>query len=490
MNIPSIIGIEIENTLNPSLFEDLQIKRLLSPIALEILSHPVSAPLIKRRQELFACLANEEVMQRARNCHDALSELKRIYTTFELSDVNIEKMFLFACLMESYIKVINTLQTLGDECELIKEVSSFWNDEEHNSYKDKLVADMARAREWLGKISGFLMSFSEKNWATPDTAEYTLNDTIKSLAENLTLPIIETKKVPFKIDKALSEVLYQLYAPELSEIQKIYAKYPEFNSFDISFAENYIKEFAFCFEIYRIIGKANEQNMPHCYPEISEERKYLADSVHDISLFLKECDHIVPSDSYFSSAEPFFFLTGANGGGKTTYIRATGINLILFLAGCPVFAKSASIYPFKSILSHFPSDERFTDIGRFTDEQNRVREMLDIADEHTFMFFNETFSGTDDIKGCEYTLQTSDEIMQRKLFGLFVTHFHEVNGHGIPVLNATVSEQGEDFKRTFKILRSTGMMCSYAHDILKKYRLDAVSLDERRKEHADKHIEH
>ena len=104
-------------------------------------------------------------------------------------------------------------------------------------------------------------------------------------------------------------------------------------------------------------------------------------------------------------------MLGANGGGKTTYLRALGINLILFLAGCPVFATEAEMYPFDIVLSHFPKDERFDHSGRLDEERKRTEEMLNIAQNKAgFLFFNETFSGTDDKRGFDllkgYTLHT------------------------------------------------------------------------------------
>ena len=107
---------------------------------------------------------------------------------------------------------------------------------------------------------------------------------------------------------------------------------------------------------------------------ITERR--IAKELYDISLLAKNCENIVPNDADFTEYEPFCFLLGANGGGKTTYLRALGVNLILFLAGCPVFAKEAEIYPFDIVLSHFPRDERFDNTGRLDEERKRTEEML------------------------------------------------------------------------------------------------------------------
>ncbi|MGM9625218.1 MAG: hypothetical protein ACI3XM_05865, partial [Eubacteriales bacterium] len=240
----------------------------------------------------------------------------------------------------------------------------------------------------------------------------------------------------------------------------------------------YIGELDFFFSILNLCSQADACGIPVCYPQIAKQRCYLADQVYDISLFIKKTQNIIPNDMYFCEKEPFFFITGANGGGKTTYLRASGINLILFLGGCPIFAQSAEIYPFRSVLSHFPADERFVSSGRLQEEKQCVDRLLADCDADTFIVFNETYSGTDDKMGCQMTLDTAAVIREKNTSGLFVTHFHEVRAGGWPMLN-TVIEEDENHGRTFRIVRDFGITSSYANDILRKYRLDEASLKER-----------
>lgn len=194
----------------------------------------------------------------------------------------------------------------------------------------------------------------------------------------------------------------------------------------------------------------------------------------------KGVSDIVPNDVDFDEKTPFFFLTGANGGGKTTYLRALGVNLLLFLNGCPVFAERAEMYPFRTLAVHFPKDERFTDTGRLADEQKRAEKMLENAGPDSVMLFNETFSGTDDKLGVELTLVAAGKMREKAVFGLFVTHFHEVSEHGYPMLHAVVENTPEEQnKRVYRIVRADKKTSSFAEDILKKYSLDRRSLSER-----------
>lgn len=159
------------------------------------------------------------------------------------------------------------------------------------------------------------------------------------------------KKQNAKINPSFSDAICRLYADKIAQIEAEIAKYD-----DVDFHEptSYISEIQFFLEIHGLIQKAKKVGIPHTNAKIAKEPCYTAKELYDISLLAKNCESIVPNDADFSENEAFYFVLGANGGGKTTYLRAVGINLILFLAGCPVFAKQAEMYPFDIVLSHFP----------------------------------------------------------------------------------------------------------------------------------------
>ena len=176
---------------------------------------------------------------------------------------------------------------------------------------------------------------------------------------------------------------------------------------------------------------------------------------------------IVPNDLRLDDSEPLCFIIGANGGGKTSFLRAVGVNLILFLNGAPIFAESASIYPFRSVSTHFPVGEPEISTGRFEEERARADEIIESAGRESFILFNETYSGTNEEKGCASALDAAKGLVGRGAFGLFVTHFARVAYSGFGVLRAVVGDGGE---RTYKIVKSE-QNGSYALDILRKYKI-------------------
>ncbi len=342
---------------------------------------------------------------------------------------------------------------------------------------------MEEARTILQKLRCSLVSLSDKNWITPDHNAVSEYEYLSNCAMELGLSVAIKKESDLRMNDSISEALCGLYDNDVDTLERIFTRFA-----DVDFYEplQLKSDIVFYLEMVELLNKATQNGVPHCIPEVANKPEYCAEDLYDISLIIKNTKEIVPNNAYFNAGEPFFFLIGANSGGKTTYLRAVGINLLLFLSGCPIFARYARIYPFAYMSAHFPKDERFYNTGRLDDEACRVAEMLtEAASATSFLLFNETFSGTNDEKGFRLLTETAEKIQEYGVFGLYVTHFHEVTALNYPILSAGSDYNGGE-KPTYRIVRFKGKANSYAQDILKKYHIDEVSLRERRKHHGNK----
>jgi len=285
------------------------------------------------------------------------------------------------------------------------------------------------------------------------------------------------RKMVLKQHHTFSDSSVELFGAEFFRLNSMLNSYTSLN-FRGFFP--YIRELNFYCEMRDFYISMGNRGIPYSFPKIVKEKRFTVKDLYDISLVNKECEKIVPNDTWFDKDYPFFFLTGANGGGKTTYLRSIAINMILSLGGMPIFAREGDIYPFSCVYTHFPKDERFAGTGRLHEELARTKAILSECDNDAFILFNETFSGTDDKKGYELLLETANEIKKRGIGGLYVTHFHEIQETSFPILGVTVDKSDEN-RRTYKITRRNNEKNSYAYDILRKYGLDRESLMERSK---------
>ncbi|MBR5870196.1 MAG: hypothetical protein IKZ09_04100 [Clostridia bacterium] len=474
MPIPSLLTLGEHQGIPYQTFDDLQLRRLLDEKTIRILSYPAGKEELLQRQQLFSVMRTPDGLIRINDAFRRLKDYERAVRLWRSTSIEIEKRFLFASALSQYRLLCQTLASLSDCGEKLSAVAAYWNDA--ITALTNLDADLDEMQKTLSVIGSFNLSFAERAYMTRDEIPETVYDELSACAADLGLEMNDRRGARIRLNDGLSHAIAELHPEEVARFDALAAPYTDI-AFDAPVA--YIEEFNFYFAILALCDKADEMQIPICFPAPAEKRQYLAHSVYDISLFLKNAQRIVPNDTFFEEDAPFHFITGANGGGKTTYLRACGINLILFLGGCPVFAKDASIYPYTQVCSHFPADERFSSGGRLQEEKQRVDYLLSQCDADTFIVFNETYSGTDDKLGCEMTLETAGGIRERGTHGLFVTHFHEVRAGGYPMLN-TVTEEDENHVRTFRIVRDLGITSSFADDILRKYRLDAASLTERR----------
>lgn len=485
MRIMPLLRLDRSSLYDRTLTTDLQLDGLLSDRALRVLRTPCDPPRAKNiaaRQTFFACMNDRTFTERLEAFRSALFRLSKQLELCKESRIDLEALCLRLQALSAYLAVCKALEALDGTTELLSDAYAKLNDDEHRTMLAQMELDLVEADRILKAIdrSIFLLTdsitFADSAWLLKDNGNPTFSEQLITLAGKMGIEISLSSPRPLKLDAMIGDAYTELYKDEVGMLRTISARYA---SLDLSAPLIWLDELSFFDEIHTLVKKANERGIPACLPTVSNDKCYRATDAYDITLTVKDCPQIIPNDIDFASDAPVCFLTGANGGGKTTYLRTVGVNLLFFLAGCPIFARNAEIYPFSGLFTHFPEDEDFSGMGRLDSEKLRVDRILERADEKSFILLNETFSATDEEKGFRLALSTAETMRNRGIFGLYVTHFHEVKSKGFPLLSAVVEENG-DHRRTFKIYRSDGAHSSYARDILRKYKLDKASLAERR----------
>ncbi len=466
---------EVKNTsINFQVFEDINLTKLLPEQTIKILQTPCNHGEITARQQIFRELDHDLFRDSFNRMAQALTGLSQSLEAYKTSLCRCEKLILFRRYAEKYSPVLSAARELHSQSPFIKAFTDYLL-----SLPDQeLDASLAATAEDFNKISMFGLRFMPDKAAaenTDDRGESLTAQILRAASELGFDELTQPRQKEARISSILNDVLLQLYPKQFGILDSFEQKYRPLLDESIT---GYRFEIEFYLSVYELTQRAIKKGIAVCYPHISEDRIYSATGAADSSLLVKNSDHIVPNDIDFTADDSVYFLTGANGGGKTTYLRSVAGNLLLALGGCPIFCESADVYPFASVFTHFPADERFIDSGRLVEEEKRMGEIMAKADADSFVLLNETYSGTDEKKGATFTLDTALKLKKRGSFALYVTHFHEVNGRGIPMLN-TVIDSTDENRRTYKIVKSTDLSSSYAYDILKKYRLTKEALAKR-----------
>ncbi len=127
----------------------------------------------------------------------------------------------------------------------------------------------------------------------------------------------------------------------------------------------------------------------------------------------------------------FYIVTGANMAGKSTFLRAIGVNYILAMNGMPVFAESLTVSRFNLFTSMRTSDDLAHGISYFNAELLRLRQLIGslslTGGGGTLIILDEILKGTnslDKLNGSRLFLRS---IMQYPVSGIVATHDLELS---------------------------------------------------------------
>jgi hypothetical protein len=132
----------------------------------------------------------------------------------------------------------------------------------------------------------------------------------------------------------------------------------------------------------------------------------------------------VPNDVLLDAAHPLIIVSGPNMAGKSTLLRAVGLNVVLAECGAPVCCSSLALSPLAVGASITVQDSLQSGLSRFYAEIQRLKQITDLADgpQPTLFLLDELLSGTnshDRRVGTEALLRG---LLARNAIGLITTH--------------------------------------------------------------------
>ncbi|HZT23875.1 MAG TPA: DNA mismatch repair protein MutS [Verrucomicrobiae bacterium] len=166
-------------------------------------------------------------------------------------------------------------------------------------------------------------------------------------------------------------------------------------------------------------------------------------------------------------------ITGANQGGKSTFLRSVGLAQLMMQSGLFVTAESFRADLCRSLFTHYQREEDATMTrGKFDEELARMSDIVDALTPDSLLLFNESFAATCEREGSEIARQIVRALLETRVKIFFVTHFHEFarafwnekRDHAV-FLRA---ERRPDGQRTFKLLPGEPLETSYGADLYRE----------------------
>lgn len=179
--------------------------------------------------------------------------------------------------------------------------------------------------------------------------------------------------------------------------------------------------------------------------------------------------HVVGND-VDADGKTLIVITGANSGGKSTFLRSLGLAQLMMQSGMFVTATEFRASVSHGIFTHFIREEDPTMVsGRLDEELARLSAIADQISGGCLMLFNESFAATNEREGSEIGRQVVTALLEAGVKVAFVTHhFDLADSLGLqqahPALFLRAPRQ-PDGRRDFKLVPAPPLPTSYGTDI-------------------------
>ncbi len=239
----------------------------------------------------------------------------------------------------------------------------------------------------------------------------------------------------------------------------------------LSFFQMLRTELAFYIGCLNLQRRLVEMREPTCFPipAPAGERKLTCSGIYDVCLALSAGRNVVGNDLN-ADGNDLIVITGANTGGKSTFMRSLGLAQLMMQAGMFVPADDFSAEVRDCVFTHYKREEDVTmKSGKLDEELSRMSEIVDHLTPNSMVLFNESFAATNEREGSEIARQITKALVESGIKVAFVTHLYEF-AHGLyerKMPNAIFlrAERRADGTRTFRLLEGEPLQTSYGKDL-------------------------
>ena len=120
-------------------------------------------------------------------------------------------------------------------------------------------------------------------------------------------------------------------------------------------------------------------------------------------------------------------LYGINASGKSSFMKAVGLNIIMAQAGMFVAATSFKYYPYHSIFTRISGlDNIYKGMSSFTVEMTELRNILKRCNKFSLVIGDEICCGTESVSALSIVASGIDTLIQKGASFIFASHLHEL----------------------------------------------------------------
>jgi DNA mismatch repair ATPase MutS len=230
-------------------------------------------------------------------------------------------------------------------------------------------------------------------------------------------------------------------------------------------------ETAFYVGCCNLADRLKAAGMSFCIPLVVDETatNYSFQNLYDTSLALIRNAPVTPN-TLNMNGKNLCIITGANQGGKTTFLRSIGQAQLMAQCGMFTGASGFTAPVRNGIFTHFKREEdNSLKSGKLDEELERMNGIAGQLKRGSLVLFNESFSATNEREGSELSAQIVQALTEQQIAVVFVTHQYEfvrrLYENRMDRLIFLKAERQTDGRRTFRIVPGYPERSSYGKDI-------------------------
>ena len=197
-----------------------------------------------------------------------------------------------------------------------------------------------------------------------------------------------------------------------------------------------------------------------------------AQGLYDVALNLKSEEAVI-GNTVSADDKTLIFVTGANRGGKSTFLRSVGQAQLMMQAGLFVGAEAFGANVCSGLFTHYKREEdpRMKS-GKLDEELGRMSAIVDDVKPRALLLCNESFGSTNEREGSEIARQIVAALVEHDIKVLYVTHMYEL-AHTFYRRHEANSlflraERRADGTRTFRMEVAEPLETSYGADLYRR----------------------
>lgn len=176
-------------------------------------------------------------------------------------------------------------------------------------------------------------------------------------------------------------------------------------------------------------------------------------------------------------------VTGANRGGKSTFLRSLGLAQLLMQAGMFVPAEAFRADIRTGLFTHFKREEDINlRSGKLDEELGRMSAIVDEVRPDSLVLLNESFASTNEREGSEIGRQIVRALLEAGIKVGYVTHMYDLASSLEAARDGEAAflraERLPDGRRTFRIVPGEPLPTSHGQDIYRRIFGDEAAPEE------------